>query len=153
MSVSEAVRRPILSFAFPGPPNAAEENRVEDRVDRDDRAREDELRLRRQVLGIDDAKQITLDEIAPVCRASRELSKPILQGGQRADPPPGLDEDSPGRRRKVDPGEPRPAEHEQAARENEDDEEEMEDDGEVGEERVEESQASIRRRSCGRGER
>ena len=73
-------------------------------------------------------------EIALAGRLARSPSELPLQWGERADASGQLDSHHPQRRRKMEPRDPRPAQHQEATESDEGHEQEVEDNEQVGEE-------------------
>src|SRR5262245_50756683 len=78
-----------------------------------------ELDPPRESIGVEDAHHVVRDEAARVSRLAGSMAEPDLERGQRTGPSEELDQDSPDRRRHVDPRDLWPAQDEHATRHHE----------------------------------
>ena len=85
---------------------------------------------------IDGANDVVVDEPAAIPRPPRPPAQQVLPARERALPSSQLDQCTPQRRRQVQPFQCRPADHQQAAENDEEDEGEVREDQDVGGEAV-----------------
>ena len=105
---------------------------VDSQIERENEEPENELDVSRERGGIEDRKNVVLDEPARVSSTTCPLSQRVLEWGQRADPSGKLDRRSPNRRGDVKVCEPWPLEDEQPTQYHEQHEEEVNCDDEIG---------------------
>jgi hypothetical protein len=105
---------------------------VEQDVDSEGQAAQPDLDWSRQVRRIEQWQDVVLDELTLLDGRPATLTKVVLERRQRTDPSAELDEDAPSGGRHVNPGEPRPARHQETTQDDEDDERRMHRDHEVG---------------------
>lgn len=101
--------------------------RINSEVEREDNRPKHELDPARQAGRVERGEQVVLDESAAVSGFPAAGAGPVLQGSEWADPARELDEDAPDRGRDMDPREPRVAQHQETAQNDECDEREMDD--------------------------
>jgi hypothetical protein len=111
---------------------ASQVYRVSCSVDEHYRGPEGQLHSPGKAWWIDDGDDVVLDEATLEAAVTGNLAQPFLQRSEGASPPTELNEPTPERRRQMDPGETRPAPHEEAAAHHENDESEMDHDEGVG---------------------
>ena len=129
-------RGPIICFLTARSAMAGEHDRVNRDVDREGDAAKHKLIASRQSIGVEDWQNVMCDEISLVAGFAGAAAKTILERRQRADPARELDESAPDDRRHVEPGDARPAQHEDRAQHHKEDEREMQRDDGVGGHRV-----------------
>lgn len=122
------------------PPPLAPRDAIDERVEREQRHAKPDLQAapHRPLYGgrVDQRDQVVLDERVPIDAAAGRVPKRVLERRQRADLAAQHDPGTPGERRQVQPGEPRPAQHRKPARDDEADEAQMQDEHGVGEQAV-----------------
>ena len=113
---------------------AAQQESVDGQVDEQDGDPQRDLNLARQFFRVQDRDQVPFHESAGVAAGPAHLAQPVFQRRERADPSAEFDRRAPDERRHVEPGDPPPAQDQQAAENNEQDKRQVEEENEVGEE-------------------
>jgi len=103
-------------------------------VEEEHEAAQHELKLAREGRGIEHWQEVVLDEARRVGRPATLPAKPVLEGGERADPARKLDPRAPSDRAEMYVSDPRLPQDEQTPNDHEQNEGEMDDDGDVGKE-------------------
>jgi hypothetical protein len=102
----------------------------------DQHEREPVLVRRREARRIDQRHEVVIDEAAAVAGFTGALPQGVLERRQRADAVRGDNPGRPGQRRQVQPGDPRPPDHQHSAAAGEHDEGEVQHQHRIGRERV-----------------
>ena len=129
------VRRPTRLPAYPLT-RFSKHVGINGQINRYDEEPQQELDLSSERGGIEQRKDIVLDEAAGVGRAVRFATEPVFQRGKRADPTRKLDRGSPYRRRYVQVRDSGPPQHQQTAQHDEQHKEEVESNDDIGEKSV-----------------
>src|SRR6185369_152443 len=119
------------------PPNsnfttATPDTGVDRQIEKQRRQSEQNLGLTSQTGGIDDRHEVAFDEGTAVAGSSPQPAEIIFQIGERTCPSAGLDGRSPECGRNMEPGQTPPAQHRQAAEEDEEHEGGVEENHHVG---------------------
>src|SRR5512146_1195610 len=117
------------SCAAPQPP-------IQQHVADEHQRTEDDLRAAGEPLGIEQPRDVMLDEPAGVACLPGAGAQRVLQRGERADPAPELDQCAPRERRHVQHGPPAAVQQQQRARDDEEHEREVRERHQVGEDAI-----------------
>lgn len=104
---------------------------IDSAIDQQDKQGKQVLNIRCQTGRVDQRFKIVLDEARFIHAAARRVAKPVFKRGQRANPAGQFNQDAPGHTGEMQPGKPGPAQHQQAAGDNEQDERGMQDENQV----------------------
>ena len=92
------------------------------------------------------------DEVSPVRSLTRLRPEPVLPGGEGTDPPAEFHPGPPGHRRQVQPHEPGPFDHEQAAEDDKEDKGDVKADGQIREDAIQHGATCLAGDSVGKAQ-